>query len=933
MRSLTVKQPNPKCPSCPLGQGGRCYIGTEVVTDVPEDPRVDILFVVDYPSGDDERLREQLSSMTGRIVRDHIEKSAKQHRFQYALAHLVRCRPKEDGEFRVPSQQEVDLCAHHVEADIRQLRPKVVVLMGALAIMTLNPDPTDPTWASGNVMDARRRGSKVVDGVTYVAMPNPTILAARPNQQGLVIGDVDRAISMARGDVDPFGLEGESVYVDTIPKFLELKNHVLRGLGPDDNVAMDTETENLYRVAKNDILTWQFAWDEHTGYVVPYRHAATPWSRRELDEVIGPGLKEMFISREAKFGSWTMHNAPFDIQKVQREFGAYRLNRPVWCTQFAAYTLDENRVNFDFGAKAKTGFGPLSLKTLAPEWLNFFHYAAEADVLEARHTGLLSMLAMDKLVRYAGMDAYVTFRLRTRILDMAGKYAPNLNRFVRNWFGRANIVAPNIENNGILVDRKQLDILGSDESPILKRQEEVLVELNELPEVKKTNQELLRTDGRTAGMQALFGPEPWLFDMAKKDHLIELFIRQLDLEPLKYGKPDKNFPDGVPSIDQHFFKEHEIHPSIKLIGESRGLDKLRNHYVTGIREFLDTDPDMQDGRVRAQLLWTRTVTNRLSQKNPNNSQLPRGDNKYKKAIKALYRAALGHVLIEIDYSQAEIRWWAEMASDTAYQRTFLTMQAMRAELAERPHDIALAKRVEIECDVHRQSAALMFRKSIQDITKAERQAVKSLVFGAIYGQHVKTLAVLLKISVREAEELQRRFFASVPHAAQWLHDIEQFALRHGYVVDAFGRRRHLRTELQSHDKGIAMRALRQARNSPVQASSSNMMILAACQIHDRTVDESLPLKMENLVHDAILVEVPLDLEKIKTVVGVMEHEMTTPEHLRRDWNIPMMIPFEVDYKVGLNWGFTETVGPTNPIESVYARLVEAARVESEQLAA
>lgn len=931
MRSLTIKQPNPQCPSCPLGQSGRCYIGTDVSTDTVDEPTVDIMFVIDFPSHDDNIQRTQLASETGRIVREYVKRQAGSLR--YAFAHLVRCRPREDGEFRAPTQQEVDLCSMHVEADIKQLRPKVVVLMGALAVMTLNPDPSDTTWASGAVMDARRRGAKLVKGVSYVAMVNPSILASRPNQQGMVLGDIDRAIALARGTEDPFSKEGTSVLVGSVKEFLDLKNHIVHGLGPDDCVAMDTETANLCRIAPNPILTWQFAWDPNTGYVVPYQHEASPWSRHEIDTIIRPGLIEIFTSKEAKFDAWVMHNAPFDIDKVQRECGIYRLNRPTWCTQFGAYTYDENRVNFDFGAKAKSGFGPLSLKTLAPEWLNFFHYKDEADVLEARHAGLLSMLSMDKLVRYAGMDAYVTFRLRERILDMAGRYAPDLNRFVLKWFGRANYVSPCIERNGIYVDRHQLDILGSDQSPILARKEEILTELNELPEVKATNQTLLRIDGRTAGMQALFGEQPWLFSMSKKDHLIELFVNQLDLEPLKYGKPDKNFPDGVPSIDRHFFKEHEIHPSIKLIEESRGLDKLKDHYVTGISDFLQNDPDMQDGRVRAQLLWTRTVTNRLSQKNPNNSQLPRGDNKYKKAIKALYRAAPGHVLIEIDYSQAEIRWWAELASDTAYQRTFMAMQELRRELAERPRDIALAKRVELECDVHRQSAALMFRKPIQDVTKKDRQAVKSLVFGAIYGQHVKTLATLLKISVREAEELQSRFFSTVPHAFQWLRDIEHFALRHGYVVDAFKRRRHLKTELQSHDKGIAARALRQARNSPVQASSSNMMIMAACQIHDRSVDENLPLKMENLVHDAILVETPLDLDKIQTVVGVMEHEMTTPEHLRRDWKIPMMIPFEVDYKIGLSWGFAEGVGPTNPIEEVYERLVAAAKAENEQIAA
>lgn len=941
MRRLTYKQANPRCSQCPLGATNRCYIGTDVYTDSTPGttPEVDVLFVTDYPTYEDDIQRLPMMGDGGRAVRTHIETTGGGVR--YAFAHVVRCRAKgDDKKWRAPSPQEVDICGQHILDDIRTLKPRVVVLMGAITLMSVNPDPLDTTWASGAVMDARRGGPKVIDGITYVPMPSPNQMVSKPAQRGLILGDISRALVVARGTADQFSAKGRSVLIGTIPEFKEFKDHILHGLTSEDSVALDTETLNLNRIGENKVLTWQFAWDFDTGYVVPFDHGKSPWSPHELETIIKPGLREIFTA-PASFQDWVTHSGTFEVDKAQRFLGIYRFQRPIFDTLFGAYTMDENRVLYDTGQKRGKGkgkgYGPLSLKTLAPEFLGFFHYSAEADALEARNAGLLGMLDFQKLVEYGGMDAYVTLRLRHRILEMAGKYAPALYRFTTKWFSRAIPMSPYIERNGIFVDRKQLKVLQSEDSPILKRTEEVRELLYALPETIAANAAIQKRDGRTAGMEALFGEAPRMFQINKKEHVVELFLNQLRLSPLELGKPTKNYPDGEPSIDAAFYKEYGAqvvpppYPAVAYISEFKGLEKLRTSYLNSIQNFLDQHPDMQDNRVRASLLWTRTVTNRVSQKDPNNSQLPRADNPYKRSIKALYRAPPGFCLMEADYSQAEIRWWAQLADDREYAKMFSIMNEMRLELAANPHNEELKKRVELECDVHKMSAAIMYRKPIAEITKGERQEVKSLVFGAIYGQHINTLAQILKISPDEAQSLQDRFFGKVRHAAQWLQDIEQFALRHGYVADAFKRRRHLRQELDSADKGVASRALRQARNSPVQGSSSNMMVLAACNIHDQIIEEKRPVKLLNLVHDAMLVEVPLRLSAIQSTATLMETEMIRADHLKEDWKIDLILPFEVEFKVGISWGHAKTVKAGDTWDYAYKGLLEAAKADGQDV--
>lgn len=66
---------------------------------------------------------------------------------------------------------------------------------------------------------------------------------------------------------------------------------------------------------------------------------------------------------------------------------------------------------------------------------------------------------------------------------------------------------------------------------------------------------------------------------------------------------------------------------------------------------------------------------------------------------------------------------------------------------------------------------------------------KIINFSIIYGKTPFGLAKELGISVKDAAEYIKRYFAQYPRVAQFETEIIEFAEQHGYVETYFGRKR------------------------------------------------------------------------------------------------------------------------------------------------
>lgn len=902
MRAQLRHEPD-YCQGCPLfrDKRHRCtYIPTDIVyNDVGEDgetPKVDILFVGDAPSRTEDNVGYPFAGESGSEVRAALAKADLGNSF--ALANMVRCRPVNDkGENRPPSVEELAACSNYLRQDIEKLNPRIVVMVGSTAVKALSAG--FKPW-KGKSVAALKGQIFEKDGRIHLATVHPSsyLRSDSGSEKRRFFRHIKSVHRLLTGEETKWSCKGEVILCDTIKKFDDAINYFLNE--NEKPVAFDFETKNLNKVAHNKAATIQLSSSPDLAYVFPVDHWDSPWKTKEEKIHVKRALKKLFASKKTKFPFWIAHNAQFDIAMALRHFKLKSFGKPVIDTQFLAYLQDENQSGDDDGGSKKGEFNAFRLKDLAREHLGFYLYDTElSDALAARNGangGSLWDLSLDRLSAYGGTDAYITLRLfyfYKRWLKRQGY--DNALRFALRWYGRIASLLTKMSMNGLGVDPDQLSYLLSDSSPIISRLEEIPVQIYSTLEAKRANDILLSEDARTKGMVPLFGKKPWVLDIDKRIHRIHLFVDSCKLTPLAVGK------DGKASINKAFFEEYKDHELIALYKEYSGLYKLRTSYLNSVGDILYSNPDnAADGRIHAGFHALRTVTGRLSSSSPNLQQLPKGSHWTAKAfIRSMYGARPGYILIECDYGQAEVRWWAQIAGDKQYAKLFSEMKAMREEY-QRTGDVELGKRVKLECDVHRKVASLMFRIPLSEVTKDLRQKAKALVFGSIFGQHHKTLAALLGISPDEALALQDTFVKEFPRAGRWLTDIEKQAILTGFVDTPMGRRRHLADTFEQ-DEGSGRR---KARNSPIQAVSSDTTALAAWRIQCWIEDNKHPIRVVNCVHDAITLEVPIDQSLIEQTVAAFQELMvdSIPEFLKQEFDIDMIVPMEIDFDLGVRWG-------------------------------
>ena len=381
-------------------------------------------------------------------------------------------------------------------------------------------------------------------------------------------------------------------------------------------IGFDTETYGLNRVHHQRLGSMQFCTDPYKGYVLLWDSKHQEMSPKELKRLT-PKLVHLFGSTETKLDAWIMHNGMFDIAQTRSAFGI-RTVKPVLDSLLFSYLMDENR-KYTHRIPVDMKNGPYSLKVLVQEFLAFFHYNAET--MKARSDGTLMELPLPDFLEYAGFDPVVTWRMYDVFLKWAKteKYDEKALRLLRYLCSPSSKMYENMTRNGMRVDEGKLRSLLSKKSIINARLAEIKDSYREIPEIKKVNEELFRTE---SGSSMSF-KVPWIFNMQKDKHKKQLFFHS------KHGFKYKANKDEKFSADKKFQKEHKSNPVIALYTEAQGLGQLRNLYIRPIYNdvFLHPDPkaDTCDGRVHPQARMHGTVTGRITLQHPNTAQVPRSD--------------------------------------------------------------------------------------------------------------------------------------------------------------------------------------------------------------------------------------------------------------------------------------------------------------------
>lgn len=334
-------------------------------------------------------------------------------------------------------------------------------------------------------------------------------------------------------------------------------------------------------------------------------------------------------------------------------------------------------------------------------------------------------------------------------------------------------------------------------------------------------------------------------------------------EVLGLGDKNKKTKSGGLSTSEEVLEElSDTHPIVGLILEYRGIKKLLSTYIEALPELVNSET----GKIHTFFNQTVTATGRLSSSVPNLQNIP-VRNLEGREIRKAFIPESGCKFFSADYSQIELRIMAHCSGDTSMIQNFNE-----------------------NMDIHAWTAAKVFHKEIEDVTKEERSKAKSANFGIIYGISAFGLARDMKVSRTEAKELIDNYFLTYPRVKEYIDECVQTAQQNGYIVTMFNRKRYL-TDINSRNSVVRKYAERNAVNAPIQGSAADIIKIAMINIYRKFVELNLKSTMILQVHDELNFNVVPGEEKTveQIVIGCMEQAAR------------MRVPLHADCGWGKNW--------------------------------
>jgi len=607
--------------------------------------------------------------------------------------------------------------------------------------------------------------------------------------------------------------------VNTIAELLNCKKELSKVKG---TIAVDIETKHVH-YKNNRLLAIGFASSATEVWIIDYTlFANSDFAKKIIQQLLN--LDNV---------CYLWHGGKFDITRLlYLENLDARVDEDTMLYHFA-------RINDVKGTHGLKELGQIYVQ--APPWEDELEaikktYCSKNKILLEAFS--YDLFPKETLFEYLALDCLVTYRLFTVFKQLGVKGT--------DWAYQLIIKASNtfrdIETTGVQLDLDFLEVLDKKMS----------VELTYL------NQEL------SSRFLSVWQPQKYVSETGAKKEPVQFnpnSSMQLCwvLSKLTGKRVSSTNVEALQLLESD---NTENNKTLQLLNKQRRLSKEYNTYVESYKKLV-----CEDGRIRSSFLLHGTETGRLSSKDPNVQNIPREG-----PIKGLYIASKDRVLLQFDYSQAEVRVLAHLSRDT-----FLT-------------NIYLEDR-----DIHGEIARNVFG---EDFKSSQRTACKAIVFGSIYGIGSTSISEQLHCSITEAKELINKVFSYMPHAKDWIQQQRDKVLAGEPCVTELGRHRNLILR----DRSKLYSVQNQYVNTPVQSVASDCTLYSIVELHNWILENFVQARIVCTVHDSILLEV-IDIDKvIRDVVRTAKYILE---------NVPLQIlkscevPFKADAEIGKKWSELE----------------------------
>ena len=490
-----------------------------------------------------------------------------------------------------------------------------------------------------------------------------------------------------------------------------------------------------------------------------------------------------------------------------------------------------------------------NLDDISLEYLNVQKITTESLIGAGKKSITMDAVPLEQITAYACEDADCVMRL-VPILKTRLEELGLTELYEKVELPLSGVLA-RVEMNGVALDLKFLKELSN------KAAEEI--------------------DALVKDIHADAGTE---FNLDSPKQLADVLFVQKKLPALKKIKTGYS-TDA--SVLEKLALSHELP---RKVLEYRERAKLKSTY-------LDALPEMVNARthcVHTSFNQTTTDTGRLSSSEPNLQNIPvktETGRLVRKAFVARPRQKGKGRILSADYSQIELRILAHFSGDPNLTRAFTE-----------------------DRDIHTFTATLLYGVREKDVTREMRNAAKTINFSIVYGKTSYGLSQDLNMSITEADQFIKNYFARYARVKEFLDAQKEKAKKDGFLTTLLGRRSYF-PNINASNMQLRQYAERSAINAPIQGSAADLIKIAMIAIQ-RRLDSSdgsdkLPPKQsphtgagerkqwESLmimqVHDELVFDAPSG--EIDALTALVKEEMERAYKLK--------VPLKADITVGETW--------------------------------
>ena len=585
-----------------------------------------------------------------------------------------------------------------------------------------------------------------------------------------------------------------------------------------ERLAFDVETTGLDMFAPNTkLLSIAFSSDA-IGVSFPIDLLYNNMSLVNKDEIINK-LKILFSNENILFIG---HNIKFDM-KVLEVLAGIPTPARFFDTMLAGYIIDENALS----NRLEAWLSALNIE-------NYKGY--DFTESEYKEGNFSSMDKIASLLEYNAKDSAATLQLSEHLFSLLE--SEHIDTLITLTDLTKALI--DVEIRGLRINT---EILTSIKDTLENEMNEIHKKLWTYPEVIQA-------------AEALNKPvEEINFDSPAQ--MVKIF--EHGGYPIIERTPTNNISTGA-RVLKTLSEQYDI-PFIKDLERYRKNSKILSGFIL---PYLNGTVVKADNRIHSEFNITGTVTGRLSSSNPNLQQIPRGD-----IVKQLFLPEEGHLMVNIDYSQAELRTMAALSKDPKLMYAYTN-----------------------NIDVHALTASLVYNIPIEEVSKEQRQTAKMVNFAILYGSSAKGLALRLNKPEDEMTAFINKWYDVYSEVKIFIKQVTNYTLQNGYIRTPFYRFRHL-PDIYSTNGATKAHAIRQANNFIIQSTASDITLRSIIRIFKfLNANPQYEARIVSTVHDSIVLSI-----KREQVASLLKELKTLVESYDYEWlqGIKMVADFSVGY--------------------------------------